>query len=170
MKGPFPTRLLFAPLPAIIRMRRSLGSDQSRSPMARKRTPPFNPQTFLSKVGRGKTSLPSPNKHDLFARGCGGCRVLYPGGQGQADRGLAAGQRSRRRDSGAGGFFGESCLAGQTVRTATATALEDSSLVRIDKDAMIQVLHEKPDVRRAVYGLSAGAHDSYPRGFGGSTL
>ncbi len=43
-----------------------------------------------------------------------------------------------------GGFFGESCLAGQTVRTSTATALEDSSLVRIDKDAMIRVLHEEP--------------------------
>jgi CRP-like cAMP-binding protein len=30
------------------------------------------------------------------------------------------------------------------VRTATATALEDSSIVRIDKDAMIRVLHEEP--------------------------
>jgi CRP/FNR family cyclic AMP-dependent transcriptional regulator len=43
-----------------------------------------------------------------------------------------------------GSFLGESCLAGQTVRTATATALEDSSLVRIDKDAMLRVLHEEP--------------------------
>ncbi len=43
-----------------------------------------------------------------------------------------------------GSFFGESCLAGQTVRTATATALEDASLVRIDKDAMIHVLHKEP--------------------------
>ena len=40
--------------------------------------------------------------------------------------------------------MGESCLAGQTVRTATATALEDSSIVRIDKGAMIRVLHEEP--------------------------
>ena len=44
-----------------------------------------------------------------------------------------------------GAFFGESCLvAGQTVRTATATALEDSRVVRIDKDAMIRVLHDEP--------------------------
>src|SRR6185503_19285585 len=35
-------------------------------------------------------------------------------------------------------------LAGHTVRTATATTTEDSRLVRIDKEAMIQVLHEKP--------------------------
>jgi CRP-like cAMP-binding protein len=43
-----------------------------------------------------------------------------------------------------GSFLGESCLAGQTVQTATATALEDSSIVRIDKGAMIRVLHEEP--------------------------
>jgi CRP/FNR family transcriptional regulator, cyclic AMP receptor protein len=43
-----------------------------------------------------------------------------------------------------GSFFGESCLAGQTVRPATATALEDCSLVRIDKGTMIRVLHDEP--------------------------
>jgi CRP/FNR family transcriptional regulator, cyclic AMP receptor protein len=43
-----------------------------------------------------------------------------------------------------GAFFGESCLAGQTVRTETATALENSTLVRIDKGAMIRLLHEEP--------------------------
>jgi len=43
-----------------------------------------------------------------------------------------------------GTFLGESCLAGQTVRTATATAVEDSRLVRIEKDVMIRLLHEEP--------------------------
>jgi CRP-like cAMP-binding protein len=43
-----------------------------------------------------------------------------------------------------GSFFGEPCLAGQTVRTVTATALEDSSVVRIEKNAMIRMLHEEP--------------------------
>jgi CRP/FNR family transcriptional regulator, cyclic AMP receptor protein len=40
--------------------------------------------------------------------------------------------------------LGESCLAGQQVRTATATALEDSTLVRLDKAAMLRMLHEGP--------------------------
>ena len=43
-----------------------------------------------------------------------------------------------------GAFFGQSCLAGQSIRTATATAVEDSNIVRINKDAMIRVLHEEP--------------------------
>ena len=43
-----------------------------------------------------------------------------------------------------GNFFGEGCLAGQLVRMATATALDHSSIVRIDKQAMIDVLHNEP--------------------------
>src|SRR4029077_8517795 len=39
-------------------------------------------------------------------------------------------------------FFGEGCLGGQPLRMATATALTDSSVVRIEKAAM--VLHEEP--------------------------
>ena len=69
--------------------------------MARTQTPPFNLQTFLTKVGSGKTSLTCPQEtYDLCARGGGRGRLLSPGGQGQADRGLGAGQRSRCRRIG----------------------------------------------------------------------
>ena len=43
-----------------------------------------------------------------------------------------------------GAFFGQTCLAGQALRTATATAAEDSDIMRIDKEAMIRVLQEEP--------------------------
>jgi len=43
-----------------------------------------------------------------------------------------------------GEFFGESCLAGQNIRPATVTTVEDSSIVRIDKDVMIRLLHDEP--------------------------
>ena len=43
-----------------------------------------------------------------------------------------------------GDFFGEGCLAGQLVCMATATSLENSSIVRIDKQAMIDTLHNEP--------------------------
>ncbi len=43
-----------------------------------------------------------------------------------------------------GSFFGEGCLAGQAVRMGTVTSLEDASIVRIDKNAMISVLHDEP--------------------------
>jgi CRP/FNR family transcriptional regulator, cyclic AMP receptor protein len=43
-----------------------------------------------------------------------------------------------------GSFFGESCLAGHLLHLATATAFGDATLVRIDKEAMIRVLHDEP--------------------------
>ena len=44
---------------------------------------------------------------------------------------------------GRGDFFGEGCLAGQPVRMATASAMTDASVVRIDKRVMMRLLHEK---------------------------
>jgi CRP/FNR family cyclic AMP-dependent transcriptional regulator len=43
-----------------------------------------------------------------------------------------------------GDFFGEGCLANQTRRMATATAMSDCTIARIDKSAMIRVLLEDP--------------------------
>jgi CRP-like cAMP-binding protein len=43
-----------------------------------------------------------------------------------------------------GNFFGEGCLAGQRVYMATATAMGYSNIVRIAKQAMIDVLHNEP--------------------------
>ena len=41
---------------------------------------------------------------------------------------------------GTGSFFGEGCLAGQTLRNATATTLLDSRLVRVPQPAMQRLL------------------------------
>jgi CRP-like cAMP-binding protein len=43
-----------------------------------------------------------------------------------------------------GDFFGEGALAGQSVRIATATAVAASSVLIIEKAAMIRLLHEEP--------------------------
>jgi len=43
-----------------------------------------------------------------------------------------------------GDFFGEGALAGQTVRIETATAMTPSSVLIIEKEAMVRLLHEEP--------------------------
>ena len=43
-----------------------------------------------------------------------------------------------------GDFFGEGALAGQSVRIETATAMTPSSVLIIEKEAMVQLLHEEP--------------------------
>ena len=40
-------------------------------------------------------------------------------------------------------FFGEGCLTGQLLRLCSATAMTDCSVMRIDKKAMMEVLHRE---------------------------
>ena len=47
---------------------------------------------------------------------------------------------------GPGEFFGEECLAGQQLRVATATAMTQSALTRIEKKLMTRMLHEQHDI------------------------
>jgi CRP/FNR family cyclic AMP-dependent transcriptional regulator len=42
-----------------------------------------------------------------------------------------------------GDFFGEDCLAGQSVRMGTATAITPSAVLDIEKSEMFKVLHEQ---------------------------
>src|ERR1700740_79591 len=46
---------------------------------------------------------------------------------------------------GMGDFCGEGCLAGQPRRMATAAAMEDSKIMRLEKAAMIRLLHDEPE-------------------------
>ena len=41
-------------------------------------------------------------------------------------------------------FVGEGCLAGQPLRIATATALTECEIMRIEKGAIVQTLHIQP--------------------------
>jgi CRP-like cAMP-binding protein len=44
---------------------------------------------------------------------------------------------------GPGDFFGEGCMAGQPVRMGNATAIVASTVLMIEKNEMVQVLHEQ---------------------------
>ena len=44
----------------------------------------------------------------------------------------------------AGHFFGEGCLAGQSQRMATATAIVGSTILAVEKPEMVRQLHGKP--------------------------
>jgi len=116
-----------------------------RSPLARKRTPAFNPQTFLSNVGDGKTNLTLPKKQVLYSQGDRSDAVFYiQGGKVKLTVVSEEGRAAVIAILEPGSFFGESCLTGQPVRVETATALEASSIVRIAKDAMLHVLQKEP--------------------------
>jgi CRP/FNR family transcriptional regulator, cyclic AMP receptor protein len=47
---------------------------------------------------------------------------------------------------GPGDFFGEGCLAGQSVRMGTATAITVSTVLVIEKKEMLRVLHDRQEL------------------------
>ena len=140
--------------------------------MARGRTAEsFNPQLFLTKVGKGKTSLISPKKHTIFSQGDAAEAVFYiQAGKVKLTVVSQQGKEAVVAILERGAFFGESCLAGQMIRTASATAVEDSTYRAHRQGRDDSCAARGAHLRRAVYGLSPGAHDPYRRGFGGSTL
>lgn len=110
----------------------------------RNRATPFNPQTFLAKVGHGKTTEQAPIRHVFFSQGDAANAVFYVK-DGRVKLTVVS-QQGKVAVVGIlerGDFFGEGCLGGQQVCMATATALDASMIVRIDKVAMIQVLHDE---------------------------
>jgi CRP/FNR family transcriptional regulator, cyclic AMP receptor protein len=113
--------------------------------MARKQPPQFSPKIFLAKVGHGK-SLLRPSKHQLiFSQGDAADAVFYiQAGQVKLTVVSEQGKEAVIAILEPGSFFGEGCIAGQLVCMATATAMGNSALIRIDKQAMIRVLHDEP--------------------------
>ena len=113
--------------------------------MKDKRIAPFNPQTFLKQVGSGKTTLASPKKQIIFSQGDAADAVFYiQTGKIKLSVVSQQGKEAVIAVLEKGGFFGEGCLAGQLVCMATATTTENTTLVRIEKAAMIRVLHNEP--------------------------
>ena len=115
-----------------------------RRPAAGALATAFNPQTFLAKVGHGKTTLQAPKEHLIFSQGDAADAVFYV--RAGRVKLTVLSQYGKEAVVGIlehGSFFGEGCLAGQLACMATATALDASMIVRIDKVAMIRVLHDE---------------------------
>lgn len=95
--------------------------------------------------GEGRTVLTSPKKQIIFSQGEAAGSVFYiQAGEVKLTVVSPQGKEAVVAILERGSFLGESCLAGQTARMVTATVLEDSSLLRIDKMVMIRLLHEEP--------------------------
>ena len=67
-------------------------------------------------------------------------------------------------------FFGEGCLAGQAQRIATVTTMTDSVIVRLEKAAIIQVIHQEPAFSGNVHCASSGPEHPRRSGPGRSAV
>jgi CRP-like cAMP-binding protein len=105
----------------------------------------FDPQAFLAKIGAGRTLVACQKQHPIFTQGEPADAVFYiQDGQVKLTVVSTQGKEAVIALLGAQAFFGEGCLAGQPLRMATAMALTDCMLMRVEKDAMFRVLHAEP--------------------------
>lgn len=113
--------------------------------MARKRPASFDPKVFLAKVGSGKTILKFLKKHVIFAQGDAADAVFYiQEGRVKLTVLSSKGKEAVVAILDRGNFFGEASLAGRNLRLETATAMEASTIVRIDKSTMLRMLRREP--------------------------
>jgi len=105
----------------------------------------FDAQLFLTSVGSGRSSVNHKAKAVVFQQGDPADAVFYiQKGRIQLTVVSEHGKEGVVAILGAGDFFGEGCLAGQPLHMASASAMAASTVVRIEKQLMIRMLHEQP--------------------------
>jgi len=107
--------------------------------------PPFELRKFLESAGIKRTIAKYARSAVIFAQGDPAGDVFYVQ-QGSIKLSVLSrtGKEAVVAMLGAGDFFGEGCLAGQQRRMATASALSASTVLVIEKNQMLEMIHSEP--------------------------
>jgi CRP/FNR family cyclic AMP-dependent transcriptional regulator len=113
--------------------------------MAKKARSAFDPKTFLSTVNHGRTVSTYRKNAIVYSQTSVADAVFYiQSGKIKIVVASKQGKEAAVAILGPGDFFGEGCLIGQPLRMATAKAMVESEIMRVNKTEMIRVLHEEP--------------------------
>ena len=113
--------------------------------MARKAKLPFDPKAFLAKANGGRTIAKYRKNQIVFSQGDPANSVFYiRDGKVKVTVISEQGKEAVVAVLGTDEFCGEGCLTGQPLRVATATAMTACEIMRLEKAAIIQVLHDEP--------------------------
>ena len=104
----------------------------------------FDANAFLESAGVARKIVDYRRSEAIFTQGDPCDSVLYIQKGGVKLSVLSkTGREAVVAMLGPGDFFGEGCLAGQPVRMGSATALTSSTILQVDKDQMVRLLHEQ---------------------------
>jgi CRP/FNR family cyclic AMP-dependent transcriptional regulator len=106
----------------------------------------FDASAFLTKIENGKSTRAYRNKQVVFSQGDAADAVFFI--QSGKVKLTVVSTRGKEAVVGVlerGSFFGEGCLAAQTLRMATASAIAPSCLIRVGKKSMVDLLHSEPE-------------------------
>ncbi len=105
----------------------------------------FDPKAFLASVGAGRSITKSREGELIFSQGDPADALFYiQKGKVKVTTLSEHGKEAVVAILGTGEFFGEGCLAGQPLRISTVAAMTDASIARLEKAAVIHVLHDEP--------------------------
>jgi CRP/FNR family transcriptional regulator, cyclic AMP receptor protein len=104
----------------------------------------FDPQAFLDSAGVARKVKKFRRAEVVYSQGDAAKSVMYlQEGGVRLSVVSEGGKEAVVAMLGSGDFFGEGCLAGQSVRMGTATAITPSTVLVIEKSEMFKVLHEQ---------------------------
>jgi CRP-like cAMP-binding protein len=113
--------------------------------LASKQPAEFELSAFLAKAGNGRTVSRYETDKTVFSQGEPADSLFYlQKGKVKITVISEQGKEAVVAILGPAEFCGEGCLAGQTRRMANATAISDCEIMRLEKAAVIRVLHEEP--------------------------
>jgi CRP-like cAMP-binding protein len=106
----------------------------------------FDPRHFLTKLVVGKSSQEYQSNESVFSQGDMADAVFYiQSGKVKLTVVSRRGKEAVVAILPEGSFFGEGCLTGQSLRMSTASALQLSTIIRVEKAAMLRLLHQEPE-------------------------
>ena len=113
--------------------------------MAIKRRLSFDPKSFLAMVGEGRSIGEYRKDEIVFSQGDPADAVFYiERGKVKVTVVSEQGKEAVVAMLGTNDFFGEGCLAGQAQRIATVATMTNSVIVRLEKAAIVRVIHQEP--------------------------
>lgn len=123
----------------------TISNNKSKSMSAKKEA--FNAQAFLDSAGVARKVKEFKKAELVYSQGDAAKNVMYVQ-EGGVKLSVVneVGKEAVVAILGPGDFFGEGCLAGQSVRMGTATAVTHSTVLVIEKSEMFKVLHEQHDL------------------------
>jgi CRP/FNR family transcriptional regulator, cyclic AMP receptor protein len=111
---------------------------------AAKKNGGFDPAKFLAIIGSGRTIVTFEKGQTIFTQGDPIDDVFYvQKGKVKLTVVSEKGKEATIAILGVGDFFGEGCLAGQTVRMGSASAMTECTVMQIEKKAMMEALHQE---------------------------
>jgi CRP-like cAMP-binding protein len=109
---------------------------------APERSDSFDPRLLLTKLSAGKTTRAYQADEAVFSQGDPADAVFYlQSGKVKLTVVSKSGKAAVVAILPESSFFGEGCLAGQPLRMATACTIQPSTILRVEKQAMVALLH-----------------------------